>query len=169
LGQTTKVKIGRRIEDVQDILVLDDVGPIRANRVSIKGIGKAATIGQGIMEGEARDLAILSIGIAVATLSQMKREVLDYGENGDSTVSYQSSSLSETDHEDSTASSEALVPIQTRVTPGAVAFWWDSPVHFAQRMLVRALKALIFSRRMLFGIRSSLERKQSGKLPNLKV
>lgn len=72
MERTTKVKIGRRIEDVQDILVLDDVGPIRANRVSIEGIGKAATIGQGIMEGEARDLAILSIGIAVATLSQMK-------------------------------------------------------------------------------------------------
>jgi hypothetical protein len=140
LEHTTKVKIGRRIEDVQDILVLDDVGPIRANRVSIKGIGKAATIGQGIMEGEARDLAILSIGVAVATLSQMKREVLDYGDNGDSTVSYRSSSLSETGHED-TASSEALVPIQTRVTPAAVAFWWDSPVDFAQKMLVGGVKS----------------------------
>jgi hypothetical protein len=79
------------------------------------------------------------IGIAVATLSQTKREVIGYGDNSDSSVSYQSSPLSETGHED-TASREALVLIQTRITLGAVAFWWHSLVDFAQKMLVEGVK-----------------------------
>jgi hypothetical protein len=111
------------------------------------------------MEGEARDLAILSVSIAVVTLSQMKREVLDYGDNSDSTVSCQNSSLSETGHED-TASRETLVPIQTRITPGAVTLWWDSPVDFAQRMLVEGVKSADFRpqnawNQIKFGIRVS--------------
>jgi hypothetical protein len=134
MHHTTKVKIGRRVDDVQDILVLDEVGPIRANRVSIYGIGKAATSGQGIMDSEARDLAVLSIGIAVSTLTRMHREVLDYGDDGESSVSYQSSLSPETERDDA-ALKDQPTPVKTRIKPGVVALWWDCPMEFAQKLL----------------------------------
>jgi hypothetical protein len=133
MSHSTKVKIGRRVDDVQDILVLDEVGPIRANRVSVHGIGKAATSGQGIMDGEARDLAVLSIGIAVTTLARMNREVLYYGDDGQSSVSYQSSSPPEPEHD--TAMKGASIPVKTRIKTGVVALWWNCPMEYAQKLL----------------------------------
>jgi hypothetical protein len=96
--------------------------------VLIKGIGEAPTIGLGLSENKGTNLAALSIGIAMTVISQMRREVADYGDKDDSSVSYQSnSSVPDADAKDSDS-----VLVKIRVSPDAVGRWWDCPMDFAQ-------------------------------------
>ncbi|KAI9851315.1 MAG: hypothetical protein M1824_002730, partial [Vezdaea acicularis] len=125
----TAIKFGRKMENIQDLLVVDEVGPVRANKIPVKGIGRSTTVGQGMKEPEADDLAQCAIGIASKALNDMQREVLDYSEEDLDSVSYQSNSTS------SKGSRTALTPVKTRVCARVVALWWDCSISHAAEML----------------------------------
>lgn len=137
--QATKVKIGRDLEDVQDLLVVEEGGPLRANRVPISGIGKATTIGQGLGLNEADDVASLAIAIAVSTLSKWKREVRDDNRDHDSEAI--SSELSEDETSSNLSKNpdketETLkIPIKVRLTGEEIALWWGCSSTVAARLL----------------------------------
>lgn len=134
----TRVRVGKRVDDIQDVLELDEVGLIRANKVPIKGIGRASTIHQALGEVEARELAQLSIAIARMTMSLMKREVLDYSENDDSSLSSQSETSGPTE-----ATRSDTVPLKARLSSQVVALWWDCNVQFAENMFSEGEKIAI--------------------------
>ncbi|KAH8744149.1 hypothetical protein BGZ57DRAFT_936615 [Hyaloscypha finlandica] len=116
----TKVKIGRKIDDIQDLLVVEEVSNVRANRIPLKGIGKAATVGQGLSQKEAEELAACATCIATRALRNMKREPKDYSDDDNESVDY--GSTSSTPQEDENPD---LVPVQTQVSIDALALWWD--------------------------------------------
>jgi len=135
----TEVKLGHKVEDAQDLLVVHEVGPPRANRIPLRGIASAATIGQGLSISEGEDLAILAIGAAISIVSRWQRELVD--ESGDADA--EDVSLSES--QSSTSSTEmnktgqsdrmGMVPVKTRVTIDTIAAWWGCSTKKASDML----------------------------------
>jgi hypothetical protein len=69
-----KVKPGRTVEDLQDLLVSDkEPSPTRANRVDIEGIGRECTQQQESESLESEGIAVLAIATAISALSKWKR------------------------------------------------------------------------------------------------
>ncbi|ORY15051.1 hypothetical protein BCR34DRAFT_598754 [Clohesyomyces aquaticus] len=140
-GQSqTRVKIGKRLEDVQELLVLEDneVGKLRANRVAINRVGKAVTTGQHLDEKEANNIAKLALSVATWTLANWNREVLDYSDT-DSSVDYESDS-SVMDAEASEASGHKdYGKVKRRLTAQAVSLWWGCSEPEALKMMDEAV------------------------------
>ncbi|KAF2470781.1 uncharacterized protein BDR25DRAFT_314453 [Lindgomyces ingoldianus] len=136
LGQkTTRVKFGQTLNDIQDLLVLDETGKPRANRIDIHGIGKIATIGQALGEREANDIAILVVCVASSILTTWKREVHDHS-NPTGSLDYESDSSTASTKE--TSESKACGEIKRRLTPKAVALWWGCSELASVKMMDEA-------------------------------
>lgn len=136
----TKVKIGRKVDDIQDLLLVEDPPSVRANRIPLKGIGKAATIGQGLGQREAEELAASAICIATKALMNMRREPKDYSDDDDESVEYGSNpSIPAVDvnHE--------LVPVQTQVSIDALVLWWNCSEDQAKSLQEKAFQHPMFS------------------------
>ncbi|KAL5331149.1 hypothetical protein ACEPPN_000678 [Leptodophora sp. 'Broadleaf-Isolate-01'] len=73
----TEVKLGRKLENPDVLLKINDVGPRRANRIVIKGIARTATIGQGLDIDESNDIAKLAIWAAEFILEEWQRELVN--------------------------------------------------------------------------------------------
>lgn len=138
------IKLRRKLEDIQDLLVVDEVGLPRANRIPVKGLGKASIMGQGINKSEAEELAICAVCIATRALMYMKRECKQYSKlNYDSTIYGGSSDELE----------EVLIgldltsvhnPIQTHVSIPALALWWDCSEIQAKTLYDHAIELPMF-------------------------
>ena len=136
-----RVKLGRGVKSPQDILVSRETGLPRACKTSIKGIGKASTIGKGMDLGEAESLAVLAILITRNTLGRARREMIAYDDSDDSSMEYVGGDLDSEDSEDSSTDrpkGKRLVPIKTRISPEAVALWWDCPIEMASKMIEKS-------------------------------
>jgi hypothetical protein len=70
------VRLGQGIEDVQDILVADETGFLRANKVNIRGIGRTSTVGVGWKEEEAKNLLAIAISISMRTFAQGRKTTM---------------------------------------------------------------------------------------------
>ncbi|KAJ9418018.1 hypothetical protein QL093DRAFT_2118487 [Fusarium oxysporum] len=141
-GQTshkTEIRLGHKLEDAQDLLVVDEVGPLRANRISVNGIAKAATVTQGLSSKEGEELAALAIGAANSILERWKREVVDETGNEDaSDVSIGHSSEDSTkmsaDSSDSFGD-RRIAPVKARLTLEAISTWWGCQSKMAMVLL----------------------------------
>ncbi|SPJ83613.1 uncharacterized protein FTOL_10129 [Fusarium torulosum] len=141
-GQTshkTEIKLGHKLEDAQDLLVIDEVGPLRANRISVNGIAKAATVSQGLSSSEGEELAALAIGAATSILERWKREVVDETGNEDaSDVSIGASSEGSTEISAESSDSfkdRGIAPVKARVTLEAISTWWGCHSKIAIALL----------------------------------
>jgi hypothetical protein len=130
-GHVSRVGLGRGIEDVQDILVADETGPLRANKVNVRGIGIASTIGIGLKQEEAKDLLAMAIGITMHTFAQGRRELVHYGDNDDTSIDYSGYSSDPELPEGAASRSVSWVPTKTRVTPDVVGLWLNCHVDEA--------------------------------------
>ena len=129
----TKVKLGRIVEDLQDILVLDEEpGPLRANRVDIEGIGQACTLQQGLGLRECEEIAALAIAAAISALSKWKKQIPESSmpditrENmpqGAPTPTYMTGELSRGS------------PVNTRLLLEHIEVWWGIKGEAARRLL----------------------------------
>lgn len=142
-GHATRVKLGRRMESVEDILIQDEVGVVRANKVATQGIGKAATLGQGLADQEAWDIAALAIAVSISTFSQWKRELLFYDDDDDSSSEgYDSAQSEKNGGRETPNAKKKLVPIKAQLSSYAVALWWDCSAEVASRLLEQGEKVL---------------------------
>ncbi|KAK0719295.1 hypothetical protein B0H67DRAFT_572843, partial [Lasiosphaeris hirsuta] len=144
----TEIKLGHKLEDAQDLLIIDEVGPLRANRIPIRGIGQAASIGQGLSIPEGEEVAALAIGAAISAMGRWTREVVDEsGDDNASDVSFSHSQPStsqsqiEGDEVGSQDNKAQLVPIKTRISIKAITEWWGCPTKTAIDMLKASEKA----------------------------
>jgi hypothetical protein len=138
----TKVKIGKSLEDVQDVIVVGKVGIQRGNRVSVEGIGYATTAQQGLEPDEAEDLAALAIGITISTISKWKREVFVYDDSDDDSSASDSDSSSSRQQADANQTIQQTVPVKTRLRPDAIELWWKCSSQIAFKLLRSGQKAL---------------------------
>ncbi|KAI0126327.1 hypothetical protein BJ170DRAFT_401833 [Xylariales sp. AK1849] len=142
-GYRTEIKLGRTLEDIHDLLVMDEVGPLRANRISIEGIGKAATVGQGLSQSEGDELAALAIGATVSILERFDKEVLDEtGDDGASDVSLTDSSGPSETSTKVTSSDREATPIKSRLKVGTISRWWGCSHKSAIELLEASDAAL---------------------------
>jgi hypothetical protein len=132
----TEVKLGRKMEDAQDLFVINEVGPVRANRISINGIAKTATISQGLGVVESEEMVTLAIGAAVSILGRYQKELVDEsGDNDTDDVSFSASQTSTKPSIGGGNEGSGLVPFKTRVTVDAIATWWGCSTKIAAEML----------------------------------
>jgi hypothetical protein len=143
----TKVKIGRKVGDIQDILVVNDTQAVRANRIPLKGIGKAVTMSQGLSRKEAEELAECAICIATRALRDMKREPKYYSDDDDESVEYRSESDTQEGMKralEVEPEGTDLVPVQTQVSVSALALWWDCVEDEAKTLLENGFQHPMF-------------------------
>jgi len=141
---STEIKLGRKLEDAQDLLVIDEVGPLRANRIPVRGIAQTASIGQGLSISEGEEVAAIAIGAAVSALGRWRREVVDESGDGDASDVSFSDSQSGTDKGEGVGGQENKVqpaPVKTRITLDAIAEWWGCPTKTASNLLRESEKA----------------------------
>jgi len=134
----TRVKLGRRIDQIQDVLIIGEPGFIRANKIPLKGIGKAWTIGQGLSILEAEELAVCAVCIAARALRIMKRDLIDYGKpDRDLVAPYTNFNHPEDGPID-------LVPVQTRLGIAVLVLWWDCSESHARSLYDQATEHPMF-------------------------
>jgi hypothetical protein len=135
---STEVKLWRKVENPEVLLQFADVGPRRANRIAIKGIAWAATIGQGLGSDESHEIATLSIWAAEFILQKWQREPVDeWGSNSyiSSSEPEDSASLNDTNDTNDSDDNSRLVPVKSRLSIGAICTWWGCQAKKAGKML----------------------------------
>jgi len=160
----TEVKLGRKMEDAQDLFVINEPGPLRANRVSINGIATAATINQGLGVAESEEMVTLAIGTAVSILGKFRKEPQDDGGDDISDISL---STTQTSAASSTAGSideTQLVPVKTHVTIDAIATWWGCSTKTAAEMLHASQAAFAAQPEIVSWMQLRFSRKTAGKI-----
>ncbi|KAK9425352.1 hypothetical protein SUNI508_13088 [Seiridium unicorne] len=150
IGQShrTEIKLGRKLNDIDDLLVIDEVGPLRANRVPIDGIGKAATVGQGLNDSEAKELAALAIGATISILEGLQKEVVDEtGDDDASDVSLADPSGASNPSNKAVSGDGDSTPIKarikTRLEADTISLWWGCSHRSATELLEKSKKALL--------------------------
>jgi hypothetical protein len=136
-SHVSRIKIGRKLEDVQEILMQEETGPVRANKIAVHGIGKAATLGQGLNDDEAWDMAVLAITVSISAFSQWEREVLYYGIDDDESNSdtYGATTSEQSQEPHVSGAEKGLVPLKVRLSAPAVALWWNCSTEVAIKLL----------------------------------
>lgn len=135
----TEVKLVHKLENPEVLLHTAEVGPRRANRIAIKGIAQAATIGQGLGYDESVGIAILSIRAAEFILKKWQRELVDeWGSNSyiSSSEPDDSASLNDTNDTNDSDHNSRLVAVKSRLSIGAICTWWGCSAKIAGKMLV---------------------------------
>jgi hypothetical protein len=140
----TNIKLGRKLEDIQDLLVVDEVGSPRANRIPIKGLGKASTIGQGLNKSEAEELAVCAACIATRALMDMKREYKPYSKLSYDSTLYGGSSDDLEEVRIGHDFTSTQNPVQAHVSIPALALWWDCSEVQAKTLYDHALEHPMF-------------------------
>lgn len=140
-SNVSKVKLGRGLQGIQDLLETDEVGPLRDNRVVIHGITRAATLRQGLVISEADDVAVLAVGAAISNLSKWRRQVVSDSSNETQSYSREESVDSKTPSHSN--QEKSLVPVKARIMCEVIALWWGCSSAVATKLLELGEKILV--------------------------